>query len=236
MPIKKEVKKDEPKKEEAKKDDKEKPKTGLQKLENIGAAQRKFWVYVPDNYTPDVAHGLVIWLHPAGRDGRDADDMVSLWAGFCETHKLIMIGPTAQAPSGWVAGEAEAVMDDVRWVRTRYTIDPKRVIAHGQGVGGQMAYYLGINKREVVRGAAPVGAVLASNPKDPVAAQRVEFLVIAGAKDPLAKEIAESPKKLADKKYKALYREMKVTGKEYVNDDPDVFAQLVRWIDSMDKQ
>ena len=127
-------------------------------------------------------------------------------------------------------------MNDVRWVRTRYTIDPKRIIAHGQGVGGQMAYYLAINKRDVIRGAVPVGAVLASNPKEPVANRRVEFLVIAGAKDPLVKQIAEAPKKLAEHKYKALYREMKVTGKEYVYDDLDVFGEMVRWMDSLDKQ
>ena len=60
--------------------------------------------------------------------------------------------------------------------------------------------------------------------------------VIAGAKDPLEKEIAESPKKLIDKKYKALYRVMKLSGKEYVNDDLDVFSEMVRWMDSLDKQ
>jgi S1-C subfamily serine protease len=233
---KKEAPKKEPKKEEEKKDDKEGPKTGLQKLENIGAAQRKFWVFVPETYDPNVAHGLVIWLHPAGRDGRDADDMVRIWEPFCEKHHFIMIGPTAGAQTGWVAGEADAVMEDVRWVRTRYTIDSKRVIAHGAGVGGQMAYYLGINKREVVRGVVPVGAVLASNPKDPVNNQRVEFLVIGGAKDPLVNEIRESPKKLADRKYKAQYLEMKLSGKEYVNDDADVFHQMVRWMDTLDKQ
>lgn len=234
-----EPKKEDPKKEEPKKEEKkegEKPKTGLQKVENVGAANRKFWVFVPDTYDPNVSHGLIVWLHPAGRDGRDADDMVKIWEVFCERHNFILVGPTAGAPTGWVAGEAEGIMEDLRWVRTRYTIDPKRIIAHGQGVGGQMAYYLAINQREVIRAAAPVGAVLASNPKEPVANQRVEFLVIAGAKDPLVKEIAETPKKLAEKKYKALYREMKLTGKEYVYDDLDVFSEMVRWMASLDKQ
>src|SRR5262245_6051161 len=235
-----EAKKDDAKKEEAKKeeakDNKEKPKTGLIKMEKVGAAQRNFWVYVPDTYDPNVSHGLIVWLHPAGRDGRDADDMMKIWDPACEKHNFIIVGPTAGAPTGWVAGEADAVMEDVRWVRTRYTIDAKRIIAHGSGVGGQMAYYLGINKREVIRGVVPVGAILASNPKDPVANQRVEFLVIAGAKDPLVNEIKEAPKKLADRKYHALYREMKITGKEYVNDDPEVFTEMVRWMDSLDKQ
>jgi len=245
-PKKEDAKKADPKKEEAKKDEakkdekekeKEKQKTGLQKIEGVGAAQRKFWVFIPENYDPNVSHGLIVWLHPAERGGgRDADDMVKIWEPFCEDHHFIIIGPSAGQATGWVAGEADGVMEDLRWVRARYTIDSKRIIAHGQGVGGQMAYYLAINQREVFRGAVPVGAVLASNPKEPAANQRVEFLVIAGAKDPLAKEIAEAPKKLAEKKYKALYREMPITGKEYVNDDRDVFLQMVRWMDSLDKQ
>jgi S1-C subfamily serine protease len=241
VPKKEEPKKEEPKKEEPKKEDKKDEKkddvkTGLQKVENNGSNHRNFWVFVPENYDKNVSHGLIVWLHPAGRDGRDADDMVKIWEVFCERHHFIMVGPTAGQPTGWVASEAEGVMEDIRYVRTRYTIDPKRVIAHGQGVGGQMAYYLAINKSEVIRGAVPVGAVLASNPKDPVQNQRVEFLVIGGAKDPLVKEIAEGAKKLTEKKFKALYREMRITGKEYVYDDLDVFSEMIRWMDSLDKQ
>jgi S1-C subfamily serine protease len=231
-----EAKKEEPKKE-AKKDDKEKPKTGLQKIEGAGPNNRKFWVFIPDTYEPTVSHGLVVWLHPAERGGgRDADDMIKIWEPYCEKYNLIMIGPTAGAAGGWVAGEAEGILEDVRWVRNRYTIDNKRIIAHGQGVGGQMAYYLGFNQRDVIRGVVPVGAVLASNPKDPDPVKRVEFFVIGGAKDPLVGQIKEGPKKLADKKYRATYREMAISGKEYVNDDPPVFGEMVRWMETLDKQ
>ena len=85
-------------------------------------------------------------------------------------------------------------------------------------------------------GAAPVGAVLASNPKDPDPSKRVEFFVVGGTKDPLVKQIAEGPKKLNDKKYKALYREMKEYGKEYVNEDQEVFSHLLGWMETLDKQ
>ena len=225
-------KKEEPKKEEAKKD--EKVKTGLQKITGEGATGRSYWVFVPDTYDKNVSHGLIVWLHAAGRDGRDADDMMKVWEPFCEKYNFLMVGPTAGAAGGWVAGEAEAIMGDVRQVRTTYTIDPQRVIVHGQGVGGQMAYYLAINHREVIRAAVPVGAVLASNPKEPITNQRLSFLVIAGAKDPIVKDVQEGFKKLTEKKYPAIYREMKLSGKEYVNDDPDVFKEMVRWMDSLD--
>jgi len=202
----------------------------------VGAAGRNFWVFVPETYDPNVSHGLIVWLHAAGRDGRDKDDMIKVWEPWCEKYNLIMVGPIAGQPSGWVGGEAEGVMEDVRWVRTRYTIDSKRVIAHGHGVGGQMAYYLGINQRAVIRGVIPVGAVLASNPKEPVANQPVEFLVIAGGKDPIVNQIEDGYKTLLEKKYRALYRVMKITGKEYVDDDADVFREMVRWMDTLDKQ
>ncbi|WP_020472854.1 PDZ domain-containing protein [Zavarzinella formosa] len=235
-PKKEEAKKEEPKKEEKKEEAKkdEKPKTGLHKMTGEGGTGRNYWVFVPDTYDKNISHGLIVWLHPAGRDGRDADDMVKLWEPFCEKYNFIMVGPTAGAASGWVAGEAEGIMSDVRQVRTSYTIDPQRVIAHGQGVGGQMAYYMAINHREVIRAAVPVGAVLASNPKEPVANQRLTFLVIAGAKDPIVKDVQEGFKKLTEKKYPAIYREMKQSGKEYVNDDGDVFREMVRWMDSLD--
>ena len=236
-PKKDEPKKEEPKKDEAKKVEKEKPKTGLQKIEGVGGSNRKFWVYIPEDYDPNISYGLVVWLHPAERGGgRDADDMVKIWERWCDKLNFIMVGPTAGAPSGWVAGEAAGIMEDVMWVRTRYTVDSKRVVAHGTGVGGQMAYYLGFNQRDVIRGVVPAGAVLASNPKDPDPAKRVEFLVVGGAKDPLVKQVAEGPKKLAEKKYKALYREMKEYGKEYVNEDEVVFGQVLGWIETLDKQ
>jgi poly(3-hydroxybutyrate) depolymerase len=57
--------------------------------------------------------------------------------------------------------------------------------AHGMGVGGQMAFYLGFNKRDLFRGVATTGAALGSNPKERVANQPLSFFVVAGGKDPL---------------------------------------------------
>ena len=78
-----------------------------------------------------------------------------------------MMGPTAASPRGWVAGEAEGLLEDVRWVRARYTIDNKRIVAHGLGVGGQMAYYLGFNQRDVIRGWSRSGRCWPVTRKDP---------------------------------------------------------------------
>jgi serine protease Do len=226
-----EAKNDEAKKEEAKK---EKVETGLLKRSNP-ALGHKYWVYVPSTYDPNVAHALVVWLHPAGREGRDADDMVNIWEDFCEYYNLIMLGPISENKNGWVPTESEGVISDINAVLGEYTIDKQRVIVHGSGIGGQMAYYLGFNARDQVRGVATVGAVLASQPKDLTPNQRLQFYIAAGQKDPILKDIMESKPKLTERKYSVVLRVINEKGKEYLNESPDAFREMLRWLDSLDR-
>ena len=231
-PKKEELKKEEPKKAEPKKE--EKIEKGLIKKSNPTLGL-KYWVYVPRTYDPNVAHGLLVWLHPAGRDGRDADDMVDIWEDFCEDHNLVILGPITENKSGWVATDTEAILSDISEVERQYTIDKQRIVAHGSGIGGQMAFYLGFNARDQIRGVATIGAVLASQPKDLVANQRLQFFIAAGEKDPIVKDIVDSKPKLTERKYNVLLRILKERGKEYLNESPDALKELVRWIDSLDR-
>src|SRR5262249_27088852 len=134
-----------PKKEEPKKDDKkedkkaeknekkadkedekdEKPKapTGLLKRTNA-ARDRQYWVYVPEEYDPNVSHGLVIWLHPVNKNKKeDMEKITDAWADFCSDNKLIMVCPKSEHETGWVASEAEFVQESARAVIEGYTID-----------------------------------------------------------------------------------------------------------------
>lgn len=238
-PKKEEPKKDEPKVEEPKKEEvkKDEPKIekGLQKRTNA-ALGRNYWVYIPRTYNPNVAHGLVVWLHGAGREGRDADDVVDLWEDYCADHNLILLGPISENKDGWVASESEGVISDINTVLGQYTIDRQRVVVHGAGVGGQMAFYLGFNARDQVRGVATSGAVLASQPKDLVANQRLQFFISGGGKDPIVKDIAASGPKLTERKFNVIMRINPEKGKEYLSDTPSAFKELIRWIDSLDRQ
>lgn len=214
-----------------KKDDK-KAETGL--LEgSTSAKDHQYWVYVPRNYDPNVSHALVIWLHAVGNGGKDANDMTAIWRDVCEDQHVILVGPKSESDSGWLASEAEFVQETARDVMREYTIDRRRVVAHGMGVGGQMAFYLGFNARDLVRGVATTGAVLGTQPKPPEAGQRLTFFVVAGGKDPLAKDIAGMKGQLAEQKYVTTFREVAEMGKEYL--DRKTFEELSRWIDSLDR-
>src|SRR5438046_7409249 len=89
-----------------------------------------------------------------------------------------------------------------------YTIDRRRVVTHGMGVGGQMAFYLGFAARDLVRGVATTGAVLTTNPKERVPTQPLSFFLIVGEKDPIKEAVKASQDKLREHRYPTVYREL----------------------------
>jgi S1-C subfamily serine protease/acetyl esterase/lipase len=233
-PIPKGGDKKEDKKEADKKDgDKKKAETGLLKRTNA-ARDREYWAYVPENYDPNIAHALVIWLHPAGEGGKDADKVSRIWRNFCEDNHIILVAPKAENDTGWVPSDIDFLLEATREVMGQYTIDHKRVVAHGFGVGGQMAFYTGFNARDLVRGVATTGAMLNTTVKDPVPNQRLEFFIVAGGKDPLAKDIADAKPRLTERKFPVVLRTIENMGHQYL--DEDTLLELVRWIDSLDRQ
>jgi serine protease Do len=190
-------------------------------------------MYVPTNYDPNISHGVVIWLHAAGQGGKDANDLVDIWKTVCEQRHLILVGPKSTSDAGWLASEAEFIQETAREIASQYTIDRQRIVAHGLGAGGQMAYYLAFNARDLVRGVAASGAALSNPPKDNVAGQRLSFFIVAGGKDPLAKDIVAAEPVLAEKNSPVMCRECPAMGKEYL--DGKTFEELVRWIDILDR-
>jgi len=219
------------KKEEPKKD--KKPQTGLIKRTNENK-DKNYWIYVPEDYNPQIAYALVLWLHPAGKSkDSDIDDLKESWEDYCSRNHLILAGPKAENETGWVASDAEFVNQVVQEVQSQYTVDKQRVIVHGMGLGGQLAFYLGFHNRDTFRGVATTGAVLANQVKEKLPNQPLSFYIIAGGKDPLAKSIAESKLKLSEAKYSVIYREIPDMGAQYL--DLETLEELVRWIDSMDR-
>ena len=205
--------------------------TGLLKKTH-GVLGREYWLYLPRNYDKNVAHGLIVWLHTSGKGGKDAEDMVKFWGDFCEKYHFLIVGPKSRNDD-WVASESEEISQILKELLSQYTIDRQRVIAHGMGVGGQMAFYLGFHLRDLIRGVATTGAALGNPPKDVVPNQPLSFFIVAGEKDPMLKEIEESKAQLEAKKYPVQYRAIPEFGKEYLT--LPIMQELQRWMDSLDR-
>jgi S1-C subfamily serine protease/predicted esterase len=223
---------DDPFKKDDKEKDKPKVETGFMKRNNE-ALGREYWVYVPKNYDPNKSYGLIVWFHDTTEASKDGERVSGTFKDVCEDLNFLVVGPKAGGKDGWVPSETEIVMQDVKTVMGQYTIDKTRVVAHGQGNGGQMAFYVGFNVRDVFRGVGTVGAVLGTNPKDNIANQPLSFFICGGDKDPSLKEIKESRDLLIERRFPVVFREMKESGKEYF--DAATFTDFVAWLDSLDR-
>jgi serine protease Do len=201
------------------------------------AGDHEYWLAVPKNYDPNTAHALVVWLPPAGRardKDRETEQIISAWEDYCQDKHIILLCPKAESETGWVASETEFIVSILQTVATEYTIDRQRVVAHGLGMGGQFAYYLGFNAHDWFRGVAVAGAALNSQPREELGRQRLAFFVVAGIKDALKEAIEEGRKRLEEWKYPVVFRESADLDSQYL--DASTLDELVRWIDSLDRQ
>ncbi len=214
-----------------------KPDTGTMK-KTTPAADHTYWVYVPDDYDPNIAYSVVVWLHPQGKHKpNDIEDFISSWTSYCDDNNIILVCPQSDNPRGWTPGEADFVTQAVRSVASTYTVDTRRVVAHGMGMGGEMALYLGFQARTLIHGVATVSAHLGSNPREKIANQPLSFFLVVGAKDPLKAAVMQTKEKLVRFKYPVILREVPNMGIEYIDGKTgtETLDALVRWIDSLDR-
>lgn len=216
---------------------KEKEETGTMK-KTSPAADHTYWLYVPDNYDPNIAHSVVVWFHPLGKGKQqDLEDFISSWETFCDEHHIILVCPQSENPRGWTPGEADFVLEAVKTVMSSYTIDMQRVVAHGMGVGGEMALYVAFHARAVIRAVAVVGAGLGSNPRERDVESPLAVFLVVGGKDPVQPSVVQTRDKLAEYKYPVILREIAPLGHEYIDGKAGVptLEELIRWIDSLDR-
>src|SRR5262249_46296350 len=188
------------KKDDKKDEEKKGPETGLVKRTSA-AGDRTYYLFVPKDkdYDPNVAHALVVWLHPAGKGKEgDIEKFTDTWEDYCAANHLIIVAPTTDNENGWTPGDSEFVVEAGKATMGAYTIDKRRVVAHGMGVGGQMAIYLGFHSRDLFRGVATTGASVTGNPKERIANQPLSFFMVVGEKDPLREAVKDSKAKLAE--------------------------------------
>jgi S1-C subfamily serine protease/predicted esterase len=196
------------------------------------AKDRSYWLSVPENYDPNVSHGLIVYFHPIG-GAKEGEQKHQLFRQFCKDAHFIVMGPQSVGPEGWVPSESDGVVQDVKAVMAEYTIDRSRVIAHGNANGGQMAFYVGFGARDTFRGVAVVGAALGTTPGENLPGQPLAFFIAAGEKDPNLKQIEAGKGLLEGKKFPVVYRVMKDAGNESL--DAKTFAELQVWMDSLDR-
>jgi len=205
------------------------PATGKIEIK-IPEAPNSCLAYVPQTYSSRVAHGLVVWLHPAG--GYKTDELVAKWKPLCEADDLILIAPKSADPAHWQRTELEFIRKAIEDVLQKYNVDRSRIVAIGQEAGGSIAYLVAGQNRPLVRGIAALNAPLPTSmtvpENDPV--QRLAIFTTTAKRAPPS--IAAGIKRLREAKHPVTELDLGETLRPLTAEE---MVQLARWIDTLDR-
>ena len=132
--------------------------TGIIHDHNEPGSRGGFSLYVPEYYTPDRAWPLVMALHGGSGNGRGF-----LWSWLRDARSLgaILVAPTATGPTWALMGDdtdtpnLSRILDQVR---TRWNVDPTRMLLTGMSDGGTFCYVSGLDSASPFTHLAPVAA------------------------------------------------------------------------------
>jgi phospholipase/carboxylesterase len=132
--------------------------TGVFHDRNEPGSRGGFSLYVPEYYTPDRAWPLVMALHGGSGNGRN---FLWSWLRDARSFGAILIAPTATGPTWALMGkdiDTPNLMRMLESVRSRYNIDPKRMLMTGLSDGGTFCWVSGLDRASPFTHLAPVAA------------------------------------------------------------------------------
>jgi phospholipase/carboxylesterase len=132
--------------------------TGIFHEQNEPGSRGGFSLYVPEYYTPDRALPLVVALHGGSGNGRG---FLWSWLRDARSRGAILVAPTATGSTWALMGEdtdTPNLMRVLEAVRSRWNIDPERMLLTGMSDGGTFCYVTGFEKASPFTHLAPVSA------------------------------------------------------------------------------
>jgi serine protease Do len=181
------------------------------------------FAWVPKNYDPDAEYGVVVCLPVPGEF--DRNQFQNRWEAACRDNRLIAVAPLPVQEDTWQPTEVEFVRKAVDDVLDRYSVDRSRVVAYGREAGGAMAFLVTFRQRDLFRGVAVVNATVPMRLQIPDNDPLHRLAVyMALAKDAKAHELGKAAAAaMQAMKYPVTLREQ------------EGFAELLRWIDTLDR-
>jgi len=132
--------------------------TGILHDHNEPRSRGGFSLYVPEYYTPDRAWPLVMALHGGSGNGRG---FLWSWLRDARSHGAILVAPTATGNTWALMGEDADTGNLARIldaVRSRWNVDPTRLLLTGMSDGGTFCYVTGLASASPFTHLAPVSA------------------------------------------------------------------------------
>lgn len=188
--------------------------------------------YIPENYHPDVACGVVLLLHASG--GYENEKLLARWKTLCDQNDLILLAPKSADPAKWQPTEAAFVRKVLDDLIGKYNVDRSRIVAYGYQGGGSMAYLCALAHRDLIRGVAAVDAALPARSQPPATDPvfRLAIYSAAAEKSAVAEGIKATVKRLADLKFPVTVKALPAPGRDLTDEE---LSEVVRWVDTLDR-
>jgi phospholipase/carboxylesterase len=152
--------------------------TGVMHVDNEPGSRGGYSLYVPEFYTPDRAWPLVMALHGGSGNGRN---FLWTWLRDARSRGAIVVAPTATGPTWALMGEdtdtpnLNRILDIVR---TRWNVDPARLLLTGMSDGGTFCYVNGLEDASRFTHLAPVSATFHPLMAEMASAERLRGLPV----------------------------------------------------------
>ncbi|MGE3315639.1 MAG: PDZ domain-containing protein [Planctomycetaceae bacterium] len=214
-------------------DESDKRKTG-RFMADMPGREQAYWAYVPEDYNPKYAYGLIVWLQPSS-DGME-QSVLKKWKPICDTRGLLLLAPKPSEAAGWNPGDAGFIKEAVMHFASRYNVDPARVVAHGYESGGAFAYVVAFRHRETFRGLCVAGAPLSMPPPENHPDYRLQIHLLGRKADPAFARIEASAKILRAMKFPttiATDSDGNDEQRRYPSDEQ--VEEIGRWADALDR-
>lgn len=198
--------------------------------ESLPGDERRYWAYIPDQYNPEYEYGLVVWLHP-DRETMEAD-VFRAWQLHCDRRGIILLAPMAP-DAAWSGDQTDYINSLVESFQQRYRIDPRRIVAHGMGQGGELAFDLVFRHRDIYSAGLVISAPLRQLPAEGESRKVPQFLLLTVTDSPEAELVQQTHTLLGEMK---LPVSLVPFEQELPGYPPEETVEtMVRWVDSLDR-
>ncbi|MBV9926322.1 MAG: dienelactone hydrolase family protein [Acidobacteria bacterium] len=116
-----------------------------------GGRKRTYYLFAPSSLKPRAP--LVVLLHGSNRDGLS---LVERWKELAASEGFLIAGPDSRDSKGWstpVDGP-EFLRDLVEALKSKYSLDPRRVYLFGHSAGAVFALHMALTESEYFAAAA----------------------------------------------------------------------------------
>lgn len=109
--------------------------------------KRTYYLFVPSTLEAGKPAPLLIALHGSGRNGLS---QVEQWKDLATKQGLIVVGPDAKVAQTWNIPDdgPEFLRELVEALKTRFSINPRRVYLFGHSAGAEFALQMGLLESE----------------------------------------------------------------------------------------